>query len=175
MRSSRISGLLGILIVLATLSCAKHKDQAPEGGTVIMGSGGSTPIPVPAPPAPPSPPPVASNPTTPTQIAPVAPVSAAVAAPAPITAVEPRTVSTNEKVGVLRCDTFVERYVSCITHNVPADQRGPLVEDLESSIRRWQAMTSTPNGTTDAGNECLRTFDRTKQAMAPYGCTWESL
>ncbi|HKY64635.1 MAG TPA: hypothetical protein VJR29_14615 [bacterium] len=173
---------------LAISSCAKReeavvtpdKGEPRQGGTVIMVTGpGATP-----PPATPG----ALNPTEPLVAAtnplanPPAPpnvrgaaLSAAVpvAPPPPPTAVEVNTLSTTERVGLLECDTFVDRYVSCLNKNVPAERQAPLVRGLESDIRRWQTMAASAAGRTDAANECQRAFDRTRQVMTPYGCTWE--
>lgn len=148
---------------------------AATGGTVIIATApGATPAPsTPGPTAPaPVPPPVAAASTV-TGAVVSATVPLAPPVPPPPTAVEVNTVSTTEKVGLLECDTYVDRYVSCINRNVPADRQGPLVRGLESNIRRWQAMMSSATGRTDAGNDCQRAFDQTKQAMTPYGCTWE--
>ncbi|HEX5033684.1 MAG TPA: hypothetical protein VFW62_04335, partial [bacterium] len=114
-----------------------------------------------------------ANPPAPANVGGAALSAAVPVAPPPPTAVEVNTVSTTERVGLLECDTFVDRYVTCIGRNVPADRQAPLVRSLDADIRRWQAMAATAAGRTDAGNECQRAFDRTRQVMTPYGCTWE--
>jgi hypothetical protein len=114
------------------------------------------------------------NPPVPANVGSAA-LSAAVplSPPPPPVAVEIKTTSTTEKVGLLECDTYVDRYSRCITRNVPAAQQPSLVQGLETNIRRWQGMMSSGPGRTDAGNECQRAFDQTKQAMTAYGCVWE--
>jgi hypothetical protein len=186
------------ILFFAVLSCTKRQESAttiisttkPEapsttifsneppsqGGTVIMATApGATPAPATPAPGPTIPPPSAVIPSAPSAVT-GAVLSAAVPVappPAPPTAVEVSTLSTTEKVGLLECDTFVDRYVSCINRNVPADRQAPLIRGLESNIRRWQSMMSTAAGRTDAGNDCQRAFDQTRQAMTPYSCTWE--
>jgi hypothetical protein len=196
MQNSSLKFLALFLLIFISLACAKREEapqiistekpeaapttiisnQPPrEGGTVIMATApGATPAPsVPTPP----PGPTIPAPSSATSVAPVtaAAVSATVpiSPPPPPVAVEIKTTSTTEKVGLLECDTYVDRYSRCLTRNVPADQRGPLVQGLEMNIRRWQGMTSSAPGRTDAGNECQRAFDQTKQAMTAYGCVWE--
>ncbi len=185
------------ILLFAILSCAKRQESAttiisttkPEappstifsneppsqGGTVIMATApGATPVPATPAPGPTIPPPSAVIPSAPSAVTGAA-LSAAVpvAPPPPPIAVEVSTLSTTEKVGLLECDTYVDRFVSCINRNVPADRQAPLIRGLESNIRRWQSMMSSAAGRTDAGNDCQRAFDQTRQAMTPYSCTWE--
>jgi len=156
-----------VLAVFALLGCAKDRRAVEiQGGTIITASGGITPMPT----AKPNPtlPPVALNPDVGAPNPPAAVVATAPQAPLP-PVVEP----SRGRVGILRCDTFVDRYLTCINRQVPAESRAPLLRDLEASIQRWKEMAKTPSGATDVGNECLSAFDRTKQAMTPYACTWE--
>lgn len=148
-----------------------------QGGTVIMATApGATPAPAtPAPgptiPAPVPAPQAAAGAVTNAVVSATMPVAPPI--PPPPTAVEIRTTSTTEKVGLLECDTYVDRYTACISRHVPVERQSALVQGLEGNIRRWQSMAATAGGRTDAGNDCQRAFDLTKQAMAPYGCTWE--
>ena len=153
-----------------------------EGGTVIMATApGATPPPSQPSPVPAVPPPSTTSLTTTTTTgvtavtAPVGEIAVAATVPVkpPPTAVEVGTVSVPEKVGLLECDTFVDRYTSCINRNVPLNQQGPMIRGLESDVKRWQAMMGTATGRTDAANDCQRAFDRTKQAMTAYSCAWE--
>ena len=130
----------------------------------------STPAPGPTIPAPVPPPAAVAPSVTNAVVSATMPVAPPVPPP---TAVEIRTTSTTERVGLLECDTYVDRYTSCISGHVPVERQGALVQGLEGNIRRWQSMATTASGRTDAGNDCQRAFDLTKQAMAPYGCTWE--
>ena len=186
LKNCRGVNLLSIIMILACIACGERErsllvTESPpdkQAGTVIMGSGGISPMPtqntqVSASTA------AAGTATTPavSQTTTTTTITTAAAEPPKeiLTAVEPKTLSTNDKVGVLRCDTFVDRYVTCITKNVPKDKQDPLLHELETWVTRWKGMAVTPQGVTDVGNACLSTFDRTKQAMATYGCTWESL
>lgn len=90
----------------------------------------------------------------------------------PITAAEGRSLLTTN-VGILECDTYVDNYVTCISKNVPVNQREPLFRELEQSIQLWQSMTGTPGGKTDVINACRRAKQAAKQAMTVYGCKWE--
>lgn len=91
---------------------------------------------------------------------------------APVTEAEGRALLTTN-VGILECDTYVDNYVTCISKDVPPNQRAPLLRELEQSIQLWQSMTGTPGGKTDVINACRRAKQAARQAMTVYGCKWE--
>jgi len=181
--------LLGILFL--TPACSNKENNqaavltttptstAPAQGGMVIDVKSNT---LPAPEAPNNPPPAAEA-EAPVTVVNAPPVEVAqapaatttttvVAAPSVPTAAKINTPSTTEKVGVLECDNFIDKYTSCLGKNVPEPARDALADNLDQAIRNWQDMAKTPQGATDLKNSCITMKDRTRQAMSVYGCAW---
>jgi len=74
-------------------------------------------------------------------------------------------------VGVPECDRFVEKFVACLDRHVPADQRPPMMQELNTHRARWRELENMQEGKVAASLACRGVAQRLKSDLiVDYGC-----
>lgn len=106
----------------------------------------------PAAPAATTAPPPAAAPATPPPAATDAPVSA-------------------DSVGVPECDSYITKYMACVSGKVPEASRAQLQASLDQMRQAWKQAAATDTGKASLAQACTAANDAAKNSMAAFGCT----
>jgi len=74
--------------------------------------------------------------------------------------------------GVPECDSYMQKYVSCIESKVPEAGRAMLKQGLDQTKAAWKQAAATPAGKAGLAQACTQAAAAAKQAMGAYGCAW---
>lgn len=98
------------------------------------------------------------------------------ASTAPAATVAPATtapaVATAAEFGVPECDAFMTSWSACVASKVPAEMRGTFKASIDQARTSYTAAAASPQGKATLASICTQQLAATKQALAPYGCTW---
>ena len=95
-------------------------------------------------------------------------------ATAPTAAAETTAANTNTgtSTGVTECDSYLNKYETCLTKNVPEAARETLKVALNQQRDQWRQAATTGAAQDALKASCLAAMDAAKQAMTSYGCNW---
>ncbi len=79
-------------------------------------------------------------------------------------------VGAVEPIGVPECDDYVQKYESCLTDKMPAQDQQIYRVRLESQRRAWQQMTADPTSHDTLVQQCKDASASAAQEFAKYGC-----
>lgn len=101
---------------------------------------------------------------------PAAPPAAAPAA-APATTPAAAAPATADSVGVPECDSYITKYLSCVSGKVPEASRAQLQASLDQMRAAWKQAAATPDGKASLAQACTAANDAAKTSMQAFGCT----
>jgi hypothetical protein len=77
-----------------------------------------------------------------------------------------------DKIGVAECDSYLEKYETCINEKVPESARAMMRSSFEQTRKSWKDIAATPQGRSGLAQACRMADDTAKQSMSTYGCKW---
>ena len=75
-----------------------------------------------------------------------------------------------DPIGVPECDDYVQKYESCLTDKMPAQDQQVYRVRLGSQRRAWQQMTADPTAHDTLVQQCKDASATATQAFAKSGC-----
>ncbi len=86
---------------------------------------------------------------------------------------EPKISSgATEKIGILACDIYLEKYAQCITRGAPLANREQLNKGLEQTREAWKKAAATIEGKNGLIAACTTALEVAKKSLAGYKCDW---
>ena len=82
------------------------------------------------------------------------------------------TTSSDDKIGVLECDNYLEKYEACVTAKVPESSRQAILSSFKQTRQTWKGLAANPNTKASLAATCKQSLEMTKQAMSQYSCEW---
>ncbi|HZT57013.1 MAG TPA: hypothetical protein VFA21_00160 [Pyrinomonadaceae bacterium] len=82
------------------------------------------------------------------------------------------TAGSGDKIGVAECDSYLEKYETCLNDKVPESARAMMRSSFEQTRKSWKDLAATPQGRNGLAQACKMADDSAKQAMSAYGCKW---
>ncbi len=79
-------------------------------------------------------------------------------------------VGAVDPIGVPECDDYVQKYESCLTDKMPAQDQQIYRVRLDSQRRVWQQMTADPTSRDTLVQQCKDASATAAQEFAKYGC-----
>lgn len=89
-------------------------------------------------------------------------VAAAASAHANIAALDP--------IGVDECDSYLQKYETCLTSKVPAQKQQGFRTKLEFQRTEWRRAAADPAGRDTLVQQCKEANTLAKDTFASYGC-----
>ena len=75
------------------------------------------------------------------------------------------------KFGVPECDTYVEKYTSCLDGKVSAEAKQKLLESFEMNRNKWRAMATMKESASALAAVCIAATQKAKEELSvDYGC-----
>ncbi len=79
-------------------------------------------------------------------------------------------VATIEPLGIAECDSYLQKYETCLTDKVPAQEQEPYRVKLEFQRRAWERAAADPAGRDALVKECTDAATLAKDTFGKYGC-----
>ena len=99
------------------------------------------------------------------------PAADPVASPTTADAAAPEAIPVVTKFGVAECDTYVDKYLSCIEGKVTAEEREKLMAGFEANRTKWRAMSTMKESAVALGIACRAATQKAKEELSvEYGC-----
>lgn len=83
----------------------------------------------------------------------------------------PAATATVDAVGVPECDSYITKYLACVSGKVPEASRAQLQASLEQMRQAWKQAAATDAGRASLAQACTQANDAAKSSMAAFGCT----
>ena len=100
-------------------------------------------------------------------------VPAAAAAPAATVADGAADVPVVTKFGVPECDSYVEKYTSCLEEKVSPEAKQKLLESFELNRNKWRAMATMKESAAALAAICSAATQKAKEELSvDYGCAF---
>ena len=80
------------------------------------------------------------------------------------------TTTPTDKVGVVECDTYIEKLSTCLNSKVPDSAKGMIKSSLDQAVKTWKDLAATPAGKSGLATACKMAMDQSKQMVGAYGC-----
>ena len=77
-----------------------------------------------------------------------------------------------EKIGILACDIYLEKYTQCLTRWVPGAKRDQMNKNLEQTRDIWKRAASAVEGKAGLAAACNTALETAKRSLAIYKCDW---
>lgn len=81
-------------------------------------------------------------------------------------------VATIEPLGVPECDSYLEKYETCLTDKVPGQQQQTYRVKLEMQRRAWERVVNDPSARDALVKECTDAATLAKDTFSAYGCSF---
>ncbi len=75
-----------------------------------------------------------------------------------------------DPIGVPECDDYVQKYESCLTDKMPAQDQEIYRVRMSSQRRAWEQMTADPTAHDTLVQQCKDATASAAQEFAKYGC-----
>jgi len=79
-------------------------------------------------------------------------------------------VAPSDKVGVVECDTYIEKLTNCLNSKVPDSAKGMIKSSFDQAVKSWKDLAATPAGKSGLATACKMAMDQSKQMVSAYGC-----
>jgi len=77
-----------------------------------------------------------------------------------------------DPIGVPECDSYMKKYMECVTSKVPEASRAQYRASLDQLQQAWLKAASTPEGKQGLAIGCKAARSTAEQVMKAYGCTF---
>ncbi|EKD41853.1 MAG: hypothetical protein ACD_73C00488G0001 [uncultured bacterium] len=81
-------------------------------------------------------------------------------------------VSIVGKLGVFECDDYIQKYMTCVSQNVPEETKVMLLTALEQSKIQWKQALNNEIAKPYVSQSCIAALETVKQTMVQYNCAW---
>jgi hypothetical protein len=79
-------------------------------------------------------------------------------------------VAPSDKVGVVECDTYIDKLTTCLNAKVPDSAKGMIKSSMDQAVKSWKDLAATPAGKSGLATACKMAMDQSKAMVSAYGC-----
>jgi hypothetical protein len=79
-------------------------------------------------------------------------------------------IAALEPLGIAECDSYLQKYETCLTGRVPAQQQQVYRVRLDAQRRAWERAAADPAGREALAKECTEATTLAKEAFVKFGC-----
>lgn len=76
------------------------------------------------------------------------------------------------KLGVFECDDYIQKFMTCVSQNIPEESKIMLLAALEQSKIQWKQALNNEIAKPYVPQSCIAALETAKQTMAQYNCSW---